>query len=78
MTIHDSIAEPLTIWQRAGPREIEDSIPELLELVLQAGRLMDIPLDEIQINEHPEHVSGCCCPHCEKETLIIPVNKIKS
>jgi ABC-type oligopeptide transport system ATPase subunit len=33
MTIHDSIAEPLTIWQRAGPREIEDSIPELLELV---------------------------------------------
>jgi ABC-type oligopeptide transport system ATPase subunit len=33
MTIHDSIAEPLTIWHLAGPREIEDRILELLELV---------------------------------------------
>jgi len=33
MTVHDCVAEPLTIWHLAGPREIEDRIPELLELV---------------------------------------------
>jgi ABC-type glutathione transport system ATPase component len=33
MTIHDCIAEPLTIWHPGGPREIEDRIPELLEMV---------------------------------------------
>jgi ArsR family transcriptional regulator len=54
------------------------SNPELLELVLQAARLLDVTLEDIPINEHPEHVPGCCCPRCEKESLIIPSNSIKS
>ena len=33
MTVHDCISEPFTVWNLAGPREIEDRIPELLEQV---------------------------------------------
>ncbi|MFA5221687.1 MAG: dipeptide/oligopeptide/nickel ABC transporter ATP-binding protein, partial [Methanoregula sp.] len=33
MSVHDCVAEPLRIWHLAGPREIEDRIPELLEQV---------------------------------------------
>lgn len=33
MTVHDCVAEPFRIWHLAKPREMEDRIPELLELV---------------------------------------------
>jgi ABC-type oligopeptide transport system ATPase subunit len=33
MTVYECVAEPLKIWHLAGPREIEDRIPELLEQV---------------------------------------------
>jgi ABC-type glutathione transport system ATPase component len=33
MTVRDCVAEPLKIWNLAGPREIEDRIAELLEHV---------------------------------------------
>lgn len=49
MTVHDCIAEPFRIWNLAGPREIEDSIPELLELV---GLQPDLA------PRHPFEISG--------------------
>lgn len=33
MTIHNCIAEPFTVWHLAAQREIENRVPELLELV---------------------------------------------
>jgi ABC-type oligopeptide transport system ATPase subunit len=33
MTVHDCVAEPFRVWHLAGPRELKDRIPELLELV---------------------------------------------
>jgi ABC-type glutathione transport system ATPase component len=49
MTIHDCMAEPLRIWRLAGPREIADRIPELLELV---GLPQDLA------SRHPFEISG--------------------
>jgi ABC-type oligopeptide transport system ATPase subunit len=33
MTVYECVAEPLKIWHLAGPREIVDRVPELLEQV---------------------------------------------
>ena len=46
MTIHDCVAEPFIVWNLAGPREIDDRIPELLELVgLQADLATRYPFE---------------------------------
>jgi ABC-type glutathione transport system ATPase component len=49
MTVHDCVAEPFNVWNLAGPREIEDRIPELLE---QVGLQPDLA------SRYPFEISG--------------------
>jgi peptide/nickel transport system ATP-binding protein len=49
MTIHDCVAEPFQVWNLAGPKEIKDRIPELLE---QVGLQPDLA------SRYPFEISG--------------------
>jgi DNA-binding transcriptional ArsR family regulator len=52
------------------------SDPGLLELVAEAAKIMGIAPEDMPSSGQPSKVPGCCCPHCEKETITIPMSEI--